>query len=123
MPAGSFAENQTLAYLLLGGTATRNTSWSVGLCTGSPTQAALSEFAGGAYARQAVVFSSSNAGTFTNHAAITFGTPGTTATMSGIIVVNGAGSLLLYGVLATATSMHSTSSGTIGSGALSVALS
>ena len=125
MPGGTYAENLLLQYGLIGATATRVTSWSVGLSLGSPKEGTLSEIgAGSNYARQAVGFASSVVNTFTNSAAVTFGAFSSNATVSGIFVVNGAnGSLLLFGTLSPATAIARGSVGVIASGALKVALS
>jgi hypothetical protein len=123
MSAGSFAQNLLLQYGLIGATATRVTAWSVGLSLGSPKEGTLSEIAAGSgYVRQPIGFASSVANTFTNSAAVSFAAFSSNATVSGIFVVNNAGSLLLYGTLSPATAIARGSIGVIASGALKVAL-
>ena len=123
MPAGTFAENLLLQYGLLGATATRVTTWSVGLSLGSPTQGTLSEIAAGSgYARSAIGFASSNVNTFTNTAAVTFGAFSSNASVSGIFVTDSAGDLLLYGTLSPTTNIQKNSVGVIASGALKIVM-
>ncbi len=124
MPAGSFAENLLLQYGLIGATATRVTTWSVGLTRGSPQPGTLSEIAAGSgYTRSAIGFASSNVNTFTNTAAVTFGAFSSNDTVSGIFIVDSAGDLLLYGTVSPATAIVRNSVGIIASGALKVTLS
>jgi hypothetical protein len=124
MPAGTFAENVLLQYALLGATASRVTTWSVGLSLGSPKEGTLSEVgAGSGYARAAAGFASQNANTFTNTAAVTYAAFSSNATISGAFVTNSAGSLLLFGTLSPATAVAKGSVASFASGGLKVVLS
>ncbi len=113
-----------LAYGLLGATASRATSWSVGLSLGVPHEGTLSEVAAGSgYSKKAVTFKSIAANTFVNSPAFLFGPFSSSANMSGCFVVDQNGSLLLYGTLATATAVAVGSSASFAASALTVVLS
>ncbi len=124
MAGGTYAEHMMLNFWLLGDTASRATSWSVGLSLGVPHEGTLSEVAAGSgYARTAVVFKSIAANTFVNSPAFKFGAFSSSANMSGAFVVDQNGSLLLYGTLATATAVAAGSSASFAASALTVVLS
>jgi len=112
--ASNYAENLLLNFLLTTGTATRPTTWYVGLFTSDPTDAGSgTEVSGGSYARQAVTF---NAATGTNptysdnSATITFPTAsGTWGTIGWIGVFDSltTGNLLVHGALTASKTVAS----------------
>ncbi len=124
MPAGSYAENLLLQYLLLGSTATRVTTWTYGLSLGSPSQASLSEVgAGSGYTRKEVFGAFALSGsTVNNIGAVGFGPFSSVATISGVFMVSG-GNLLLYGTLSPVTAVAVGSSAQFASAALKITLS
>jgi hypothetical protein len=125
MPAGTYSEHFLLNYLLVGDTATRIIAWSVGLSTiSTPTDAVLGEFTDASYTRQAGHFASVNANTFTNTAAISFGTFQTLKTAQAVLIFDSTTHLLLYGSLAAASSVRAgTDSASFAIGSLLVVLS
>ena len=128
----TYAQNFMLAYLLLGATATRPTSWGIGLSLGSPTSVSGSEIASGTgVVRSTGAFSSVNVNTFVNTIANTYGPVNAAGSYSGIDVFDSLpasytanqGDLLLYGLLATARTVGSGDSLVLASSALAVSLS
>lgn len=126
MPGGSFADNMLLAYLLQGATATRVTAWSAGLSTlAAPVDGTLGEFVDASYTRQSVVFAASVANTYTNTAAIVFGSMQTAKMGSSFLLFNNAGSYLCGGSLSANSTFRGggTDSATFAAGAIRVVLS
>ena len=119
-------ENTVLDWLLTTDTATRPTSWYVGLFTSDPTEtgAAGTEVSGGSYARTAVTFSiTDNAAT--NSAAIEF--PEATAswgtiTHIGVMDASSGGNMIVHSALSASKTIASGDVFRINAGDLDITL-
>lgn len=129
---GTFAESLLLSFLLQGSTTGIVSAWGIGIGTAVGNSTAGSEIASGSgVVRASGAFSSQAAGTFTNTNAATWGPVNAAGTISGIQVWNtsqatytaNAGSLLVFGSLATARTLASGDSLVLSSGAMSITLS
>lgn len=130
----AFSQKLMLDWILTGQTATRPTTWGIGLSLGSPTSTSGSEWTGSGCTRQspaATVFGSAAAAgsPVFNTVAITFGTFASAASVSGIQIwdtISGttanAGNMLWYGLLAAPRTVASGDSIVIATSALTVSL-
>ena len=108
--ASNYAETLALTYLLTTGSATRPTSWYVGLFTTNPTDAGSgTEVSGNNYSRKAVSFTVTN-DTATNSATVTFdpasGSWGTIGWI-GIYDNTSGGNLLFHGAVTVSKQIDS----------------
>jgi hypothetical protein len=118
-------ENTVLDWLLTTDSATRPTSWYVGLFTDDPTEAGSgTEVSGGSYARTAVTFSiTGNAAT--NSAAVEF--PEATAswgtiTHIGVMDASSAGTMIVHAALTSSKAIASGDVFRINAGDLDITL-
>jgi hypothetical protein len=125
----AFNAKLMLDFCLRGASAGAPAAWGIGLSTGAPTSIAGSEIAtGSGYARQTGSFSaaSSPAGTTKNAVAATFGPFSSAQSISGLLITDTTatgGSLLWYGLLATARTVGVGDSLVLSVDALTVGLS
>jgi hypothetical protein len=104
------AENRVLTWLLTASAVTRPTSWTVGLFTAAPSDAAGgTEVAGNAYARQSVTFtiSGTNPTQAANSAQIEFpaATPSGWGTVTHAAIFDNAGTQIWWGPLAASNTI------------------
>lgn len=124
-----FSAKVMLDYDLTGSTATRPTSWSVGLSLGAPTSVSASELATGSGAnRQIVTFGAAlTTGTASNANAMTFGPFSAAATVQGLQVWDTSGvtsgNFHWFGNLATARTLGAGDSLVFNAGSLIITLS
>lgn len=128
-------QKSMLDFALVGGTGVvAPSAHYLGLSLGAPTSlwAGASEIgAGSNYARSTILFAPSatpsGSGTATNSAAVTFGTFGAAAVITGLfmadVVSGSAGNYLFYGNLAASRSVSSGDQLIVNSGALTITLS
>lgn len=124
--ASNFTENLALKFLLTTDTATRPTAWYVGLFTTDPTDAGTgTEVSGTNYARKAVTFSVTN-DTATNSGAVTFDAAGSggwgTITHVGIYDASTSGNLLFHGAVTTSKTIEEGDTFQISTSNLSITL-
>ena len=110
MNISNYAENLLLNFALNSQTATRPTSWYVGvysdaagLTTDEPTQ----ELSGNGYSRQSVSFTAASGGSLSNSNLVNFQATGDWATANYIGILDGAtsGHLLFWGALQSGISL------------------
>jgi hypothetical protein len=100
-----FAESLAIRWLLTDQTATRPTTWTVGLYTTAPNDAGGGvEVAGSGYARQAVTFTEAS-GIASTDADLTFTSSGSWGVIVAVGVFDGSGNLLLYKALSDTLSV------------------
>lgn len=127
----AYASKAMLDWVLGGATPTRPASQAIGLSLGNPTSLSGSEITtGSGYARQTGLFGAaqSPAGSATNASAATFGPFSGAASISGVQIWDtmlslNSGSMLWYGLLATARTVGVGDSLVMASGAMTVSLS
>jgi hypothetical protein len=123
--ATNHAEDLVVNWLLTTGTATRPTSWTVGLFTAVADAEAgtVTEVSGGSYARTAVSFSAASSGATANSADVQF--PTATASWGTIThagVYDNGGNLLFVGELTNSKSVGSGDTFQISTGSLTISL-
>jgi hypothetical protein len=119
-----FSENLLLKWLLTTNTATRPTTWFVGLSTAATTDAgSVTEPSTGGYARQSVTFSVTG-DTASNTAIIDFVSSADWANITHVFVADAvsAGNILFHGALTTARDPASGDTIRIAAGALTLTL-
>lgn len=123
--ASNYTENLALAWLLTTGTATRPTSWYIGLHTADVTDAGTgTEVSGGSYARESVAFSVTD-DTASNSATVTFTTATAnwgTITHIGVWDASTGGNLLFHGAVTTSKTIETGDTFQISSGNLDITL-
>jgi hypothetical protein len=123
--ASNYTENLALKWLLTTDSATRPSAWYVALFTSDPTDAGSgTEVSGTNYARTAVTFTVTD-DTATNSGAVTFNAAGSNwGTVSHIGVYNAStsGNLLFHGAVTTAKAIDSGDTFTISTSNLSITL-
>lgn len=124
--ASNYTENLALTWLLTNGSATRPTAWYVGLFTTDPTDAGSgTEVSGTNYARKAVTFSVTN-DTATNSGAVTFDAAGSggwgTITHIGVYDNSTGGNLLFHGAVTTSKTIDEGDTFSISTSNLSIVL-
>lgn len=123
----NYAENLVLDWIFTTGSATRPTTWYVGLHTADPTEAgSTGELSGNGYARQSVTFAAASSGATSNSGTLTFG-PNTSSnwgTVSHISVwdASTAGNCLAYGALSSSVAISVGDSLVISAGNLDITL-
>lgn len=124
--ATNVAEDLVINWLLTTGTATRPTSWTVGLFTAVADAEAgtVTEVTGGSYARTAVSFTAASGGSTSNSADVQF--PTATADWSGTVthagVYDNAGQLLFVGELTNSKTVGNGDTFQISAGSLTISL-
>jgi hypothetical protein len=123
--ATNHAEDLVVNWLLTTGTATRPTSWTVGLFTAVADAEAgtVTEVSGGSYARTAVTFSAASSGATANSADVQFPTASASwGTITHAGVYDNAGNLLFVGELTNSKSVGSGDTFQISTGSLTISL-
>jgi hypothetical protein len=123
--ATNHAEDLVVNWLLTTGTATRPTSWTVGLFTAVADAEAgtVTEVSGGSYARTAVSFSAASSGATANSADVQFPTASASwGTITHAGVYDNAGNLLFVGELTNSKSVGSGDTFQISTGSLTISL-
>jgi hypothetical protein len=123
--ASDYAENLALKFLLTSDTATRPTTWYVGLFTTATSDAGGgTEVSGGSYARQPITFSVTT-DTATNASTITFPTASASWGSIGwvaIYTLSSGGNSLFHGAVTTAKTIDSGDTFQISASNLSITL-
>jgi len=123
--ATNHAEDLSVNWLLTTGTATRPTSWTVGLFTAVADAEAgtVTEVSGGSYARTAVTFSAASSGATANSADVQFPTASASwGTITHAGVYDNAGNLLFVGELTNSKSVGSGDTFQVSTGSLTISL-
>jgi hypothetical protein len=123
--ATNHAEDLVVNWLLTTGTATRPTSWTVGLFTAVADAEAgtVTEVSGGSYARTAVTFSAASSGATANSADVQFPTASASwGTITHAGVYDNAGNLLFVGELTNSKSVGSGDTFQVSTGSLTISL-
>lgn len=124
--ASNYTENLALNWLLTTGSATRPTAWYVALFTTDPTDAGSgTEVSGTNYTRKAVTFSVTD-DTATNSGAVTFDAAGSggwgTITHIGVYDASSSGNLLFHGAVTTSKTIDEGDTFSISTSNLSIVL-